>query len=131
MVLAGYIILALVCFMGSYIVYVYIHAWRQTGGPAPETGSSGESAPRVLYYFHSPGCGNCRSMKPIITELAAQYDNLIVIDISQDIDIARKFEVRATPTMILVERGEIIKVLLGTQSRKKIESLLARPQFPG
>ncbi len=66
----------------------------------------------------------CKSMTPIIQQLARERNDIIAIDIDDNMQLARQFHVKATPTLVLVNNNKIEKVLLGAKSRKKILSLL-------
>lgn len=105
---------------------IFLQSKRMVGRPAPAVGDS--AVPEggwELIYFHSPRCGPCRSMTPVIEELAREGKPVISVDISRDLESARKYNIRATPTTILVQDGKIAKVLLGPQSPGKLKRLLA------
>jgi thioredoxin 1 len=89
----------------------------QEGG-LPERGTS-------LIYFYSPDCGPCRKMTPLVRQLDARYGRVKRVDVSQDLETARSYQVRAVPTTVLVEDGRISKVLIGFQSLAKLEGLLS------
>lgn len=99
---------------------------RMTGQPARLTGPAARIDPgrTALLYFHSPRCGACRGMTPVIAELGRQNSNVISIDVSRDMETASAYNVRATPTLVVLKQGAIAQVLLGAQSRQKVESLL-------
>lgn len=95
----------------------------QTAGLAFADAAERLQEQRMLLYFHSPRCAPCRRMAPIVEELVAE-GRALALDISSAPEIARRFNVRATPTTLLVERGTIVKVLLGFQSRERLRELL-------
>ena len=124
MMIIKYIVLALLVLICSYIVYVYFHIWRQSGKPVPEKYNNSNELGRVLYYFYSPSCSACKPMKSIIAELSDEYDNLITVDIKEQLEMARSFKVRATPSFILVESNVIVKVIPGSLNRNKLRHLI-------
>ncbi|MGD8588552.1 MAG: thioredoxin family protein [Chromatiales bacterium] len=77
-----------------------------------------------LFYFYSPSCGPCRSMTPIVDQLASHSDFVTKVDINQDPELAGRFGIRATPTTVLVVNDTIKEVRLGAQSKKQLEKLL-------
>ena len=79
---------------------------------------------RLLFYFSSPRCPMCRSMTPVIERLAAQHANIIKVDVSENIDLARKFGVMGTPTVVLVRAGKVDRMLVGAKSEKRVRALL-------
>lgn len=122
----GMVVLVLVGAIVLFQLNIYLQSKRMVGRQAPQVGESAvPDQGRELIYFHSPRCGPCRRMTPVIDALADQGEPVISVDISRDLESARKYNVRATPTTILVQDGRIEKVLLGPQSPKKLKSLLA------
>jgi thioredoxin 1 len=108
--------------MGLFFLFQLWIIWqskRQVGQAAPAS-HHGDTV--TLYFFHSPHCGPCKAMTPAIEELSGQY-KVISVDVGKDLDSARTFNVRATPTVVLVKDGIIAKVLIGAQSQQKLASL--------
>jgi thioredoxin-like negative regulator of GroEL len=60
----------------------------------------------------------------VIDRLAARHPNVFKVDASADLEQARAFGVAATPTLMLVEDGRIVRVIVGSTSEKNLESLL-------
>lgn len=79
---------------------------------------------RVLLYFHSPSCGPCRKMTPLIDAAATRHGNVFKLDVSQSLDIARKLGVMATPTTVLITGRQIASIDLGPLSEQDIEARL-------
>lgn len=123
----GVIVLTLVGLLVLFQFSIYWRSKRMVGRVAPDLGADSEEAGGSrLIYFHSPGCGPCRRMTPVIEEMAKKYPNVSSIDVSRQMEVALKYNVRATPTVVLVKDGKVAKVLLGPQSPGKLESLLQR-----
>ena len=120
------IVFAVVAFFILMQLSITYQSNKQIGKTAPETPliSESDTARPVLLYFHSPNCGACKSMTPIIAELAENNGNVISIDASQSLETARAYNVRGTPTIIQVKEGKIAKVLLGAQSQETLKHLL-------
>jgi thioredoxin 1 len=111
--------------IASYLILVplltYLSSKRQIGlSVATENGEAKDQ----LIYFYSNNCPPCKQMTPIIDKLATQYEKIIKVDVSTDLDSARQYKVRATPTLILVKDGVIDDILLGAKKTAQIESLL-------
>ena len=77
-----------------------------------------------LVYFFSPSCRACKAQTPIIKALEKTYRNVFDVDISRDMETARVFGVKATPTTVLVRNGVIDKVFLGVKQKDFIEKYL-------
>lgn len=79
---------------------------------------------KLLIYFWSPRCSMCRSMTPIIEKLAQQREDVVSINAAENIEAARRLKVMGTPTLVLLNKGKIERVLLGAKSEKTINGLL-------
>jgi thioredoxin 1 len=109
---------------------------RQTQAPVAVTGANFEStvlgAPQpVLLDFGAEWCGPCVAVAPVIRDLALEYaDRLRVatVDIDASPELAARYGVRSVPTVMLLEGGEIRRVLVGARSgreyREAIDGLL-------
>lgn len=124
----GATVLLLVALIGAFQVLMLLKARKMVGQPVPDlnlVGAGGQiSEGCTLLYFHSPNCAPCRRMSPIVDALAAEHYAVVSVDISQDPETARKFNVRATPTTILVEQGMIKRVQLGFLPGEKLKEML-------
>jgi thioredoxin 1 len=122
----GLVVLVVVGAIVLFQLNIILQSKRMVGRQAPEVGDSAvPEQGRELIYFYSPRCRSCRSMTPVIEEMARQGEPAISVDISRDLESARRYNVRATPTTVLVLDGKIEKVLLGALSTKKLKHLLA------
>jgi thioredoxin 1 len=125
----GYILLVVLGLFIAMQWWMKSKAEQVVGQPLPKI--DGELAERLkergkaLLYFYSPHCGPCRAMTPVIDRLTQTHDNVFKIDVSQDLETARKFQVMATPTLMLLSGGAIASVQLGAASEAKIVALLA------
>jgi thioredoxin 1 len=77
-------------------------------------------APRLaLVDFSADWCGPCVAVAPVIRSLAAEYaDRLTVatVDVDQEPELAARYGVRSLPTVMLLEGGEVRRVLVGARS---------------
>lgn len=106
-----------------------IRAKRSQGKPAPDTsvipGDGDRSRGRWLYYFHASHCGHCRTMTPIVRQLAETHGNLLEISVDQHLPLARAFGISATPSLVVVQDGIISQIKLGGRNERQILDLLA------
>ena len=117
--------------VGLFFLAQFTLIWkmkRQKGKPAPSLpGAPGErirTGERAIFYFFSPQCGACRSMTPVVEDLAKEHREVFPVDISQQFEIARKFGVMATPSMVIVEDGKIQDYLIGPQTPAYVRGLV-------
>ena len=85
-------------------------------------------APRpVLVDFGAEWCGPCVAVAPVIRNLALEYaDRLTVatVDVDADPQLAARYGVRSLPTVMLLEGGEIRRVLVGARSGQEYRAAI-------
>ena len=71
----------------------------------------------TLVDFFATWCGPCKMLSPVLHNLdeTNQMPNIkiIKVDVDENMDIARKFNIQAVPTLILMKNGKISKVSAG------------------
>jgi thioredoxin 1 len=70
-------------------------------------------APRALLYFFSPTCGACKRLTPLFTTLRRANPAVHLVDVSQDLDVARSFKVMGTPSVVEIADGKIVGYHVG------------------
>lgn len=76
-----------------------------------------------LLVFSAAWCGPCQAMKPSLEEL--DQDRLVRYDIDVEADEVQKYNIRAVPTLVLVdEDGVEIKRVSGVQTLASLQELL-------
>lgn len=87
-----------------------------------ETEVLGSEIP-VVVDFWSPGCGPCRLQDPILEELAAENSGRIQvkkINVWDEPDLATRFSISAVPTVLIFDRGEVVRTLVGVQDKPRL-----------
>ena len=80
---------------------------------------------KTLYYFTSHTCGPCKMFRPIVDMITSELSLPInYIDISISMDIANKFNIRAVPTVILMEDSQPIKRHTGIMSKDQFKQFI-------
>jgi len=77
----------------------------------------------VLIDFWATWCGPCRTMMPIVDEIAKEYAGKIKVckvDIDKDRDLAAKFDVMSIPTFVAIKNGKLVGTTIGVQDKEEI-----------
>ena len=63
----------------------------------------------VLVDFYATWCGPCKTMAPILEQVATQHGGkvrIIKIDVDRNAAVAQQFRVQSIPTLILFHQGK-------------------------
>ena len=82
------------------------------------------AADRILVDFWATWCTPCKAMEPVFDRLEQEDETILKIDADQNIDLARKYEVRGVPTTILFENGEEKARVVGARPYDKLKEEL-------
>ncbi len=78
----------------------------------------------VMLDFWARWCGACRMIEPVINDLAYQRAGqlkIVKIDVDKEAQIANRFGIRATPTLILYQKGKKLNEITGALSKQQLE----------
>ena len=77
----------------------------------------------VLVDFWAEWCGPCKMVAPILDEIAQEHGEKVQItklNVDDNPDVARRFDVMSIPTMIVFKDGEPAKRLVGARGKGQI-----------
>ncbi|MES9993869.1 MAG: thioredoxin family protein [Candidatus Thiodiazotropha sp.] len=122
-------IMIVLLLLASFFILVPLLSYlstRRLVGRKIESGLSKDISDSRLIYFYSQNCSPCRSMTPIIDRLAEKHPGVVKVDVREDLETTRKFNIRATPTLVLLKEKVVIDIALGAKTESQLESLLQK-----
>ena len=86
-----------------------------------------KSSKLVLVDFWAKWCGPCRTLNPILEEIAEENGDSVQvykIDVDENSELTGEYGIRGIPTLILFKDGQVKKTLVGSQSKEAIKESL-------
>lgn len=79
----------------------------------------------VLVDFWAEWCGPCKMIAPILDELADEYTGRLTIgkvNIDDHQNLASEYGVRAIPTLLLFQNGQVAEQIVGLRSKRDLKA---------
>ncbi len=81
----------------------------------------------VLIDFYAPGCGPCQQIKPVISGIAAKYNNIVrvgLVNVDLHPALAKRYNIRSIPALVIFKNGVPFSESIGIKNEKQIMNLI-------
>ena len=78
----------------------------------------------VLVDFYATWCGPCKMLAPVLENIAEEYQdkiNVYKVNVDEEMELARKFNIASIPTLIFFKDGKVAKTLVGLVSKSDLQ----------
>lgn len=83
----------------------------------------------VLVDFWATWCGPCRMQAPILEQLGEELDEselkICKLDVDENPETPQAFGVMSIPTLIFFKDGQMVKQVVGVQTKAQLKAIVA------
>lgn len=79
--------------------------------------------PVALVDFWAPWCAPCKAIKPLLSKIEDRI-TVITVDASAEPELARRYDVRQIPNLLLFRAGSPVKAHVGALTMSQLEDFI-------
>jgi thioredoxin 1 len=83
----------------------------------------------ALVDFWAAWCGPCRTIHPIVEEIAEEYKDrakVAKMNVDDNVNTPARYGVRGIPALLLFKNGELVDQIIGAVPKTQVASLLEK-----
>lgn len=83
----------------------------------------------VVIDFYAEWCGACRSLEPALEAVASRFKGKVRVgklDVDKNPETAGKYQIRATPTVIVFHDGKLAEQVVGAVPEQQLQEMVAK-----